>query len=116
MLFNLVLIPIEIMVVFMIKQVRNNLSELHLYSNTAKKHMSNFHKIDEEYIEKYNKKYILPMLYIILVVLIIMSISTIIFEREVYHKFIMGGFSVYFIILTIFSGLGMLSMYKRLSE
>ncbi|MGO1368692.1 MAG: hypothetical protein ACTHVE_05235 [Senegalia sp. (in: firmicutes)] len=116
MLFNLVLISIEIMIIFMIKQVRNNLTKLHLYSHKAKKYMANFHKIDEDYIKEYNKKYILPMLYIILIVLIIMSISTIIFERDVYHRFIMGGFTVYFIVITVFTGLSMLIMNKRVNE
>ncbi|MGO1369680.1 MAG: hypothetical protein ACTHVE_09075 [Senegalia sp. (in: firmicutes)] len=116
MLFNLVLIPIEMLFIYMIIKIQKEITKMHYTSVKAEKYLDNIYKLDKVYIENYNKKYNLPPLYINLLVLIVMSISTIIFEREIYHKFIMGGFGVYFIVLTIFTGLGMLNMYKKLNE
>ncbi|NBI06277.1 hypothetical protein [Senegalia massiliensis] len=116
MLFNLVLIPIEIFFIFMIIKIRKDITKLHFYSNKSEKFLENIHKFDEKYIEEYNKKYMLPFAYIDLVILIIMSISTFVFEREIYHKVIMGGFFVYFIVIFIFGGLSMLSMSRKMYE
>lgn len=116
MLFNIVLIPIIFVFIFMIIKIRRDIRKLHFYTEKGENHLENIHKFDKEYIEKYNKKYILPYLYIGLSILIIMSISTFIFEREIYNKYIVGGFIIYFIVTFVFGGLGMLSMNKRINQ
>lgn len=116
MLFNIVLLPIELFFIYMIIKIKNNISEPHFYTGKGKKYLESIYELDEKYIEKHNKKYILPYLYIDLCILITMSVSTFIFEKEIYHKFIVGGFIAYFIVIIIFGGLGMLSMYNKMQE
>ena len=116
MLFNIVLLPIELFFIYMIIKVKDNISKSHFYTDKGEKYLRNIHEFDEDYIKIYNKKYILPYLYINLFILVIMSISTLIFEKEIYHKFIIFGFIAYFVVIVVFGGLGMLNMNKKMNK
>lgn len=113
MLFNLVLIPIEVFLILMIYKIKNNITELNFEPKMVKVQTEYLYDLDEEFIEKYNRNYTLPPIKIGLFLLIVMSIAVTIFERELYHKVVTVGFFMYFVIFGIYFILGKINLNKR---
>lgn len=113
MLFNLVLIPLEIIVILMIYKVRKNITKLSFNSKGVEDQSKDLYDLDDKFIENHNKQYILPPMKANLFILVIMSISVVIFEEELYDRVVVYGFLIYFFITSIYFILAMLNMNKR---
>lgn len=113
MLFNLVLIPLEIIIILMIYKVNKNITKLSFNSKAVQEQSNKSYNLDEKFIENHNKQYILPPMKANLFILIIMSIAVIIFEEELYNRVVVYGFLIYFFITSIYFVLAMVNMNKR---
>lgn len=111
MLFNIVLIPMQIFFIIVILQINNNPLKFYFIPKRIINEIKN--SFNEEYISNYNKKYMLPYSYISLIILILMSISFI-FDRGVYNNIIVHGFYAYFINTFIFWVIAARSIKKKI--
>ncbi|AKL94330.1 hypothetical protein CACET_c08210 [Clostridium aceticum] len=112
MLFNIVLVPMAIFMVTIISEIKNNLTKFNFVPKKMIEKVEDL--LSEEDVISYNKKYMLPMCYILMGIMITMSIATIIFERDIYHIFIMFGFFGWFLNLAIFWILGTIDLNKKI--
>lgn len=113
MLFNFLLIPIKLVMLWMILKIRSNLGELHFEPNGTQEYRDTLYDVDEDFIRNHNLKYILPPLNANLFIWILMSISTFVFERNLYHAVISIGFPMSMAINFVFMFLGRRNLEKR---
>lgn len=102
MLFNLVMVPMEIAMILMILKIKNNIKELHFESKVSREHLECFYDLDEEYIEEHNKKYVLPGLKLALFIFFLISIGVSVLDGETRHIFVNVSFGVYFVVSSIY--------------
>lgn len=102
MLFNIVMVPMEIAMILMILKIKNNITKLHFESKISREHLEYFYDLDEEYIEEHNKKYILPGMRLCLFIFFLISIGVSILDGDIRHIFVNVSFGVYFIVTSTY--------------
>ncbi|NBG88238.1 hypothetical protein [Isachenkonia alkalipeptolytica] len=113
MFFNVVLIPMQLIVIYMGLKIFREPQRFHF--EIKKIHESTEGLFDEKYIRKYNKRYMIPFLGILFAILLVMSLSTALFPREIYHEVIMGGFFLWFVVCIAFHLITRLGMSKKIA-
>lgn len=113
MLFNLVMVPMEIAMILMILKIKNNIKELHFESKVSREHLECFYDLDEEYIEEHNKKYILPGMKLSVFIFLLISIGVSVLDGDMRHIFVGVSFGIYFVINFIYLFLAKKNINKR---
>lgn len=113
MLFNIILVPMQLIIMYMAVKIFREPERFHF--ETKKVNASTEGLFDKRYIKKYNKRYTIPFLCVLYAILLMMSVSTALFPREIYHDLIMGGFFLWFVVCMAFYLITRLSVSKKIS-
>ena len=114
MLFNIVLVPMQIVILWMIVKIYWEPERFHFEMKPVKGFTE--HLFEKEFIRKYNKGLIIPFLAVLYTILVLMSFSTMFFPREIYHNHIMLGFFLYFSVCILFYLLSRYHIGKELGR
>ena len=114
MLFNIVLVPMQIVILWMIVKIYREPERFHFEMKPVKGFTE--HLFEKEFIRKYNKGLIIPFLAVLYTILVLMSFSTMFFPREIYHNHIMLGFFLYFSVCILFYLLSRYHIGKELGR
>ena len=113
MLYNIVLVPLEIIMILMIYKMTKDTTKLYSKQPTSKDNLNYYYDLDKEFIQDHNRKYVIPPMKMNLFIFILMSISTIIFDQELYDLVITNGFIIYLSINILYLVLGKVNLNKR---
>lgn len=113
MLYNIVLVPLEIIMILTIYKMTKDTTKLYSNQPTSTDSLNYFYELDKQFIQEHNIKYVIPPLKMNLFIFIIMSISTVIFDKELYDLVITNGFVIYLFINILYSILARINLNKR---
>lgn len=113
MLYNIVLVPLEILMILMIYKVTKDTTKLYSEQEVNRDDLNFYYDLDKEFIQDHNRRYVIPPIKMNLFIFIIMSISTIIFDQELYDLVITNGFIIYLSINLLYLVLGKVNLNKR---